>query len=167
VSLDFELTSFQSIYYLNPILILITIEMSLQSIVITGANRGIGLEFVRQLLASNPPPKHLVATTRQTTNEELDKLKANNASLHVLKLNTKNYEEFNDLVSKVGQIVGGDGVDTLINNAGILIQKDLEGVTPKDMVENFEVNTVSPLMLTKAFLPLLKVCSNGSDIMFL
>jgi len=133
--------------------------MSLKSVVITGANRGIGLEFVRQLLAAKPAPQHLIATSRQDTNEELDKLRAKHSSLHVLKLEIKNFDSYPQFVQQVEQIVGADGVDTLINNAGILINKDLESVTADQMIENFEVNTVSPLMLTKAFLPLLKVSS--------
>jgi NAD(P)-dependent dehydrogenase (short-subunit alcohol dehydrogenase family) len=132
--------------------------MSLTSILITGANRGIGLEFVRQLLSLSPQPKYIIATSRQSTNEELDKLKATNDSLHVLKLDTKNYDEYQHFVSQVGQIVGNHGIDLLINNAGILLKDDIESVNPKNMLENFEVNAVTPLMITKALLPLLKVC---------
>jgi hypothetical protein len=131
--------------------------MSLKSVIVTGANRGIGLEFVRQLLAATPPPKHLIATSRQTSNPELDQLRAKNSALHVLTLEVKNYESFAEFAKQVEQIVGTDGVDTLINNAGILINKDLQSVTADDMIQNFEVNTVSPLILTKALLPLLKV----------
>lgn len=133
--------------------------MSLQSVLITGANRGIGLEFVRQLLASDPSPKYLIATTRQSSNEELDQLKTNHSSLHILKLDTKNYNEYEEFVRQVDQIVGHNGIDTLINNAGILIRNDINSVTPQDMTENFEINSVTPLMLTKALLPLLKVSS--------
>ncbi len=125
--------------------------MSLTSILITGANRGIGLEFVRQLLSLSPQPKYIIATSRQSTNEELDKL-------HVLKLDARNYSEYQHFVSQVGQIVGEHGIDLLINNAGILLKDDIESVNPKNMLENFEVNAVTPLMITKALLPLLKVC---------
>jgi len=126
-------------------------------VIVTGANRGIGLEYVRQLLLANPAPKHLIATTRQADNPELDKLRANHQSLHVLRLEVKNYQSFGDFAKQVEQIVGTDGVDTLINNAGILVNKNLTDVSAQDMIDNFEVNTVSPLMLTKALLPLLKV----------
>jgi NADP-dependent 3-hydroxy acid dehydrogenase YdfG len=85
-------------------------------------------------------------------------LKATNDSLHVLKLDTKNYDEYQRFVSQVGQIVGDHGIDLLINNAGIFLRDDIESVNPKNMLENFEVNAVTPLMITKALLPLLKVC---------
>ena len=38
--------------------------MSIRSVLVTGANRGIGLEFVRQLLALETPPKHIIALCR-------------------------------------------------------------------------------------------------------
>ncbi len=131
--------------------------MSFTSVLITGANRGIGLEFVRQLVTLSPPPKYIIATSRQGSNEELDKLKANNSSVHVLKLDIRKYSDYEQFVTQVRQIVGEHGIDLLINNAGIAIRGDLQNVTPEEMLENFEVNSVAPLMLTKALLPLLKV----------
>ena len=41
--------------------------MSLTSVLVTGANRGLGLEFVKQLVALASPPKHIFATCRQPT----------------------------------------------------------------------------------------------------
>ena len=131
--------------------------MSLQSVLVTGANRGIGLEFVRQLLSSSSPPIHLIATTRQSSNSELEKLRRENKSLHLLELDTTNFDRLSDFAHKVKQIVGDDGIDTLINNAGISITTSLDDVTAEDMIKNFTVNTVAPLMITKALLPLLKV----------
>ena len=37
--------------------------MSIESELVTGANRSIGLEFVRQLLALQSPPKHIIGVT--------------------------------------------------------------------------------------------------------
>ncbi|XP_054156972.1 C-factor-like [Oppia nitens] len=134
--------------------------MSLQSVIITGANRGIGLEFVRQLLATQSPPKHLIVTSRQSANPELDQLVSTNPDrLHVLKLEVKDYDSYDGFVQKVATIVGSDGLDTLVNNAGILIYSNLQKVTAEDMLKNFEINSVTPLMLTKALLPLLKSAS--------
>lgn len=133
--------------------------MSFTNIIITGANRGIGLEFVRQLVSLSPKPQHIIATTRQTSNEELEKLKASNDSIHILKLDTKCYSDYQQFVEKVEQIIGEQGIDLLINNAGVLIKDDIKTVSPQNLLENFEVNSVAPLMLTKALLPLLKSSS--------
>ncbi|CAG2177324.1 unnamed protein product, partial [Oppiella nova] len=77
--------------------------------------------------------------------------------LHVLQLEGTNYNSFPQFVKQVEAIVGDQGLDTVINNAGILIVKSLDSVTAEDMLKNFEVNSVAPLMFTKALLPLLKV----------
>ncbi|CAG2178124.1 unnamed protein product, partial [Oppiella nova] len=76
--------------------------------------------------------------------------------LHVLQLEGTNYNSFPQFVKQVEAIVGDQGIDTLINNAGIAITTFLDSVTAEDMLKNFEVNSVAPLMLTKALLPLLK-----------
>jgi len=127
------------------------------SIVVTGANRGLGLEFIKQFVSSSPPPKTLIATCRNpseaTALQEIAK-SANN--VHVLKLDVADYASFDNFVKEVGNVVGDDGLSLLVNNAGIMRGNKLDDVDPKNMIENFEVNVVSPLMLTKALLPLLQ-----------
>ena len=45
--------------------------MSIRSVLITGANRGIGLEFVRQFLALQNPPEYVIATCRNPDHAEV------------------------------------------------------------------------------------------------
>ncbi len=45
--------------------------MGIKSVFITGANRGIGLEFVKQFLALPNPPTHLFATCRNPDKAEV------------------------------------------------------------------------------------------------
>ncbi|CAG2176145.1 unnamed protein product, partial [Oppiella nova] len=102
--------------------------------------------------------KHVIATTRQSSHPELDQLRDKHPNrLHVLQIESKDYKSYEGFAKKVADIVGDRGLDTLINNAGIFLWKKLDSVTAEDMIENFEVNSVAPLMLTKALLPLLKV----------
>ncbi|CAG2118390.1 unnamed protein product [Medioppia subpectinata] len=130
---------------------------SIESVLITGANRGIGLGLVTALLAkTNGGPKHVIATTRQATNTALDELRDQHLNLHVLQLDGTDYKSFDGFAKQVADIVGDRGLDTLVNNAGIFITKKLDAVTAADMMTNFEVNSVAPLMLTKALLPVLK-----------
>ena len=130
--------------------------MAYRNVLITGANRGIGLEFVRQLISLNPAPKNVIATTRAASNE-LNELKSKHGNLHVLTYDATNYDSYPRFVEEVSKIVAGDGVDLLVNNAGIYIRDSLDTVNPKDLLTNIEVNAVAPLALTKALLPLLKV----------
>jgi len=129
------------------------------SVLVTGANRGLGLEFVKQLVSSSRPPKAVIATCRNPTDASALQDVAKSANnVHVLKLDVADYASYDAFVQEVGNIVGEDGLNLLINNAGIMRGNKLSDVDPKNMIENFEVNVVSPLMLTKALLPLLQ-CS--------
>ena len=129
--------------------------MNFQNILITGANRGIGLELVKQFLQLNP--NNLIATIRSPS-ESLDQLKANNANLHILKYDATDFESYSQFVQEVIQVLGQDnGLDLLVNNAGIYIRDGLDTLKPSNMMDNIKTNSVAPLMLSKELLPLLKV----------
>lgn len=67
------------------------------------------------------------------------------------------HETFDDIAEEVSSIVGENGLNLLINNAGISPRSTrINFVTAAAMAETFAVNTTSPLMLTKSLLPLLK-----------
>lgn len=115
--------------------------------------------LVKHLLASNPQPHHVIATSRSLGGEkssELEELASKEACLSVIQLSVDNPATFSDAVSAVDETVQEYGLNVLINNAGINIRKGLEDVTVDDMTESLATNTIGPLMLTKSFLPLLK-----------
>ena len=137
--------------------------MSPSSALVTGCNRGIGLELVRQLLAMPSPPRHLFATYRNpATAEELLELATTSPSLHALQLEVTDTGAHAALVAKVQAIVGEEGLNLLINNAGMFERLDLESVTPEGMTQHFQTNCVAPLFLTRAFLPLLQLAAGHS-----
>ncbi|CAG2106810.1 unnamed protein product [Medioppia subpectinata] len=124
----------------------------------TIANQSV-ITNVRQLLANTGTdggPTHVIATTRQATNAALDELRDRHSNLHVLQLDGTDYKSFDGFAKQVADIVGDRGLDTLINNAGIYLKQRLNETTAEDMVTNFKVNSVGPLMLTRALLPVLK-----------
>jgi len=137
--------------------------MAIRNAIVTGANRGLGFEFVFQLLTQEPPPANIIAATRSQS-DQLTQLQSRYSNLHVLNYDATNYEKYPLLVQQVKKIVGDDGVDLLINNAGIFLENTLESVTPDQMMKNIEVNAVAPLALTKTLLPLLKVSLQKSII---
>jgi len=125
----------------------------MQRVLITGANRGIGLELVRQYLAQ--ADTLVIATARQPENAtDLQALKSER--LHIFKLDVTNAEQIAQLVTDVQAVT--DGLDVLINNAGILIDRGarLEDITRETMMKTLEVNTVAPLMVAQSLAPLLK-----------
>ena len=100
---------------------------------ITGANRGIGLELCRQLLASG----HEVLATCRSTSPELDALGATV------------FEDVNvgDDVSmeKLTQVLKGRKLDVVVANAGIMHRDSLDDVNMDQVRQQLEVNTLGPL----------------------
>lgn len=71
----------------------------------------------------------------------------------------KNFDEYDKLVGKITDITK-DGLNVLFNNAGIATKSVRIGATKQqDLIDTFQTNTVAPIMLTKACLPLLKKAS--------
>jgi len=133
--------------------------MSPRSILITGCNRGIGLELVKQYLKLDPPPTHLLATYRDPeSSEELLQLAKDNTGLKALKFDVAKRDTFASFVKEVSDVVGiENGLNLVIHNAGYMApNRELEKITPEDMIQSFEVNCVGPLFLTRELLPLLK-----------
>ncbi|NXF00491.1 DHB2 dehydrogenase, partial [Menura novaehollandiae] len=64
--------------------------------------------------------------------------------------------------AKVGEHLGGSGLNLLINNAGISKLTSVDTETSEDMIEIYTTNTIGPLLLGRAFLPLLKKAAQGS-----
>ncbi len=83
-------------------------------------SRGIGLELVKQLVAS--PTNIVIATCRSpATASDLDSLVGDaKGTLHILKLDTSSIEAIESIVQPVQAIVGDRGLDYLINNAAVV-----------------------------------------------
>ena len=128
------------------------------TVLITGANRGLGLQLVKEFLklGTSKVAKVLATYRDPATADELNELAKSNANLSLLQLETKNYAGYDAFRDQVAAIVGDKGLNLLINNAGIALRTTLDNVTPEQMMENYEVNTVTPLVLSKALLPLLR-----------
>ena len=94
-------------------------EMIPKNILITGSNRGIGLEFVKQILALKP--QILIATCRNPDAAfELKELQKSNNNLHILKHDMSQIAEHAQIAKETNDILKGEGLNMLINNAGVL-----------------------------------------------
>ena len=105
---------------------------------VTGANRGIGLEYCRQLKARG---EDVVAVCRQGS-DELQTLGVRvEAGLEL-----SDSQAINDLVQRLD----GLSLDGVILNAGILQSMGLTDLDPAGIRRQFEVNALAPLLLARA-----------------
>jgi len=142
----------------------------MNSILITGANRGLGLGLVKALINSSKtaeflPPNYIFATCRNPANAtELNQLKEQHNNIHVLELDVTNFDSYENVVKQVENVVKDKGLNVLFNNAGISPKSTrLPFVKAEDLVQTLITNTAAPVILTKAFLPLLKKASQAND----
>ena len=105
---------------------------------VTGANRGIGLEYCRQLKARGDD---VVAVCRQVS-DELDGLGVRvEAGLEL-----SDSQAIDDLVQRLD----GVSLDGVILNAGVLQSMGLMDLDPAGIRRQFEVNALAPLLLARA-----------------
>jgi len=122
---------------------------SMSTVLITGSNRGIGLEFARQYAEKG---WRVIATARDPANAtELAALVAKHSNLVVEPLDVSDNAAIDALAAKYR----GEPVDVLLNNAGWLGDRDAQALDRLDYAtfeEVLRVNTYAPMKLSQAFL---------------
>ena len=122
------------------------------TILVTGANRGIGLELVKALLNNG---NAVVATARQPdAASALMDLKKTRPGLEIEALNVTDEQSIARLAAKFGE----RPLDGLINNAGIIGPDDQSTLNMdfRGWMDTFATNTVAPLQITQALMPALR-----------
>jgi NAD(P)-dependent dehydrogenase (short-subunit alcohol dehydrogenase family) len=132
-------------------------------IVVTGGNRGIGLETCRQL-AGRGARVVLTARQPQAGEEAVKKLAAQKLAVQFHPLNVTDPANVAALRDHLERTFGR--LDVLINNAGIFPKDDGPGlvVKPEAVRTTLETNTVAPLYLAQTLVPLLKRSGAGRII---
>jgi NAD(P)-dependent dehydrogenase (short-subunit alcohol dehydrogenase family) len=122
------------------------------TVLITGANRGIGLEMCHQFADRGDD---VVAVCR-SANKEL-------AQPGIEIVDGIDVAE-DSVVEQLAERLKGRRIDILINNAGILTSESLDDLDFDRMRKQYEVNALGPLRVTKALLPNLH---SGSKVLIL
>ncbi|XP_005097582.1 uncharacterized oxidoreductase C663.06c [Aplysia californica] len=160
--------------------------LAARTVLVTGASRGLGLTFVKQLIKLPSPPEVIIATCRNPSGaSELQALSQANSSVKVVKLDVEKDEDIEECVKTTTSAVGEKGLSLLINNSGIFEpvgtkSRDVDVSKGKDdhekghltvtklfggsledqsralMQKHFNVNVTSPIILVQKLLPLLK-----------
>lgn len=126
------------------------IKADAPTILITGSNRGLGLEFARQYAALG---WNVIATCRTPAKaDDLQALANTNDQVVIEKLDVTSDADVDAVAAKYRD----QPIDVLLNNAGIYgtLEKQTLGNFDFDELRRvFEVNTIGPLRVTQAFLP--------------
>ncbi len=114
-------------------------------LLITGANRGIGLEFVRQYAEED---WRIIACCREpAAAPELQALAKTYANIQIYTLDVADFTQIDALAEQLK----GTKIDVLINNAGIYPPSDLNHIDYDNWATAFKVNSMAPLKMAQAF----------------
>ncbi|KAH8645711.1 hypothetical protein BX600DRAFT_556120 [Xylariales sp. PMI_506] len=132
------------------------------SYVVTGASRGLGFEFLRQL--SENPENTVIGLVRnpESSKEKIAK-ELNRPNIHILQGDLANYESIKTAAAETSKITGGK-LDYLIANAGIQgpfshlkigdLAQEPEKLE-KEITEPYQTNVIGNIHLINAFMPLI------------
>ncbi|KAI6206959.1 C-factor-like protein [Aphelenchoides besseyi] len=136
-----------------------------ESVLITGANRGIGLALVEYIIKDYPEVKKLFAATRSPANsKELNALASKHKQIHVIQLDVSSDISIKKAAEVVEKEVGNSGLGLLINNAGIMTNEGNKPSNPdrESVLNVFNVNLLGTTNTTATFLPLLQKAAKAT-----
>lgn len=124
----------------------------MKTVLITGANRGIGFALVQEYLAQG---WRVIAVCRKSSPE----LDATGAQV-IAEIDVTSAQAIQNML----QTIAGAKIDLLINNAGILQHEQLGDIDESTITQQFLVNAQAPLLVTEA---LLRNLNEGAKIAFI
>jgi len=114
-------------------------------VLITGANRGIGLEFTKQYAQDG---WNVLACCRDIQHASaLQALASAHINIRLLPLDVTDFAQIDALALQLKN----EMIDVLINNAGIYPESNLGDVDTEHWLEAFKINSIAPLKMATAF----------------
>lgn len=130
-----------------------------QIALVTGGNRGIGLEICRQL-AQQGITVLLTARSAEKAEAAADTLRHDGADVRARVLDVTNADSIEALVS--GAVAEFGRIDILVNNAGIFIDRGAVLSTTADQLrQTYETNIIGPVLLMQAVIPVMQQQRRG------
>ena len=117
------------------------------TVLITGTNRGIGLEFVKQYA---PDGWNVIACCRDPQSATaLQSLASTHHNVQIIALDVADFTQ----IDAVALQLKDRKIDVLINNAGVYPESSLGDVDFNDWATAFKINSMAPLKMAEAFMP--------------
>ena len=119
--------------------------MNSHQVLITGANRGIGLEFTKQYAADG---WNVLACCRHPQSAlDLQALAAAHSNVKIHTLDVADFAQIDALAMQLKD----ESIDVLINNAGVYPHSSFGDTNYDDWAAAFKVNSMAPLKIAEAF----------------
>lgn len=114
-------------------------------VLITGANRGIGLEFTKQYAQDG---WKVLACCRDIQHASaLQALASAHTNIRILSLDVADFAQ----IDKLALQLKNEKIDVLINNAGVYPESSLGDADTEHWLEAFKINSIAPLKMATAF----------------
>ncbi|MDO9206171.1 SDR family oxidoreductase [Methylotenera sp.] len=119
--------------------------MANYQVLITGANRGIGLEFTKQYAQDG---WNVIACCRDPQSAAALQALANaHANIRIFSLDLADFAKIDALALQLKN----ESIDVLINNAGVYPDSSLGDADENEWLDAFKINSIAPLKMASAF----------------
>jgi NADP-dependent 3-hydroxy acid dehydrogenase YdfG len=129
--------------------------------IVTGASSGIG-EATAIALAAEGTKVVAVARRSDRLDALAEKIRAQGGTLHPITANVADEAQIRDVVAKTQEQFGR--IDSLINNAGVMLLGPIDGANTEDWRRMIDVNLLGLMYATHAVLPIMKSQQTGHII---
>ena len=122
----------------------------LGNVLVIGANRGIGLGLIKEILNKNSTTNVFATYRDKNKSNELINLSEKYQNLKLITLEINNQNTINNLKDELKDVQ----IDYLIINSGILIDRSssIKSVKERELKETFAINTIGPVMVLQSLL---------------
>ncbi len=129
-------------------------------VLVTGCSSGIGLALADLLYKE--PHYRVVVTARSSSLESLKERFQENERFWIRKLDVTSETERNTLIREISE--AWEGVNILVNNAGVSYRAVVEHMNVAEEQHQFDVNYFGPVGLIRAVLPYMRILGRGKII---
>ena len=107
-------------------------------VIVTGSSKGIGKEIALLLAKNNAKVIVNYSNSKTAANETVDTIINNGGTAFAIKADVSKRKEVTHLFDKTIELYGK--IDVLVNNAGVMVSKELKDITEEDFDTHFNVN---------------------------